>query len=125
MRPRILIVEDDLVTRTNLSVLLKDEGYDVAEAADGLQALEILDRREFDLVLSDVVMPGLDGLKLLQWVKSSLPQIPVVIMTSYVSSSLASTPAGAAELIRKPVLLDELLAKLERTLRSSADGYRH
>jgi DNA-binding NtrC family response regulator len=116
MMGKILIVEDDAITRRNLSVLLGDEGYDVDQAGDGVQALEILARRPFDLVLSDVVMPRMDGLKLLQRLQRMAPQMPVMIMTSYVSSSLSSVPAGAAEFIRKPFVLDDLLFKVQRAL---------
>jgi DNA-binding NtrC family response regulator len=116
MTGKILIVEDDVITRRNLSVLLSDEGYDVDQAGDGVQALEILAGRPFDLVLSDIVMPRMDGLKLLQQLQFMAPQIPVVIMTSYVSDSLSSVPPGAAEFIRKPFVLDDLLFKVQRAL---------
>lgn len=120
MTGTILIVEDDVISRKNLSVLLSDEGYNVDEAGDGVQALEILARRPFDLVLSDIVMPRMDGLKLLQQLQAMAPQIPVVIMTSYVSDSLTSVPAGAAEFIRKPFVLDDLLFKVQRALDKAA-----
>ena len=116
MTGKILIVEDDVITRRNLSALLSDEGYDVDQAGDGVQALEILAGRPVDLVLSDIVMPRMDGLKLLQQLQFMAPQIPVVIMTSYVSDSLSSVPAGAAEFIRKPFVLDDLLFKVQRAL---------
>jgi DNA-binding NtrC family response regulator len=102
MAGKILIVEDDTITRRNLSVLLSDEGYDVDQAGDGVQALEIIAEQPFDLVLSDIVMPRMDGLKLLQELQFVAPQMPVMIMTSYVSDTLSSVPAGAAEFIRKP-----------------------
>ena len=120
MAGRILIVEDDAITRRNLSVLLTDEGYAVDQAGDGVQALEILAGRRFDLVLSDIVMPRMDGLKMLQQLQFMAPQIPVVIMTSYVSDSLASVPAGAAEFIRKPFVLDDLLFKVQRAMDKAA-----
>jgi two-component system response regulator MprA len=120
MMGKILIVEDDTITRRNLSVLLSDEGYDVDQAGDGVQALEILAGRPFDLVLSDIVMPRMDGLKLLQQLQFMAPQMPVMIMTSYVSDSLSSVPAGAAEFIRKPFVLDDLLFKVQRALDKAA-----
>jgi DNA-binding NtrC family response regulator len=120
MTGKILIVEDDTITRRNLSVLLSDEGYDVDQAGDGVQALEILAGRPFDLVLSDIVMPRMDGLKLLQQFQFMAPQMPVMIMTSYVSDSLSSVPAGAAEFIRKPFVLDDLLFKVQRALDKTA-----
>ncbi len=116
MMGKILIVEDDAITRRNLSLLLSDEGYDVDQATDGVQALEILAERPVDLVLSDIVMPRMDGLKLLQQLQFMSPQMPVMIMTSYVSDSLSSVPAGAAEFIRKPFVLDDLLFKVQRAL---------
>jgi DNA-binding NtrC family response regulator len=120
MTGRILIVEDDAITRRNLSMLLSDEGYDVDQATDGVQALEILAERPVDLVLSDVVMPRMDGLKLLQQLQFMSPQMPVMIMTSYVSDTLSSVPAGAAEFIRKPFVLDDLLFKVQRALDKGA-----
>jgi DNA-binding NtrC family response regulator len=116
MAGKILIVEDDTMTRRNLSVLLSDEGYDVDQAGDGVQALEIIAEQPFDLVLSDIVMPRMDGLKLLQELQFVAPQMPVMIMTSYVSDTLSSVPAGAAEFIRKPFVLDDLLFKVQRAL---------
>ena len=112
----ILIVEDDAITRKNLCVLLSEEGYEVDQAGDGVQALELVGRGRFDLVLSDIIMPRMDGLKLLQRLKSIAPQLPVMIMTSYLSSSVAKVPAGAAEFIRKPFILDDLLFKVQRVL---------
>jgi CheY-like chemotaxis protein len=73
MAGKILVVEDDTITRSNVCWLLSEEGYEVDQAADGVQALEILRRRQFDLVLSDLVMPRMDGLKLLQQVQSIAP----------------------------------------------------
>jgi DNA-binding NtrC family response regulator len=116
MAGKILIVEDDTITRRNLSVLLSDEGFDVDQAGDGVQALEIIAEQPFDLVLSDIVMPRMDGLKLLQELQFVAPQMPVMIMTSYVSDTLSSVPAGAAEFIRKPFVLDDLLFKVQRAL---------
>jgi DNA-binding NtrC family response regulator len=116
MAGKILIVEDGTITRRNLSVLLSDEGYDVDQAGDGVQALEIIAEQPFDLVLSDIVMPRMDGLKLLQELQFVAPQMPVMIMTSYVSDTLSSVPAGAAEFIRKPFVLDDLLFKVQRAL---------
>jgi DNA-binding NtrC family response regulator len=125
MAGKILIVEDDVVTRRNLCALLSEEGYEVAQAGDGVQALEILTWRRFDLVLSDVVMPRMDGMKLLKQLKSVAPQIPVMIMTSYLSSSISSMPAGATEFIRKPFILDDLLSKVERVLQRTAHSTMH
>jgi CheY-like chemotaxis protein len=125
MTGKILIVEDDAITRRNLSLLLSDEGYDVDQATDGVHALEKLAGRPFDLVLSDIVMPRMDGLKLLQQLQFRAPQIPVMIMTSYVSDSLSTVPAGATEFIRKPFVLDDLLFKVQRALDKTVQSAGH
>jgi two-component system response regulator MprA len=122
MARKILIVEDDAITRRNLCVLLSEEGYEVDQAGDGVQALEILALRPFDLVLSDIIMPRMDGLKLLKRLQFVAPQIPVMIMTSYVSSSVANMPAGAAEFIRKPFVVDDLLFKVQRALHKTTQS---
>ncbi len=125
MADKILIVEDDAITRRNLCVLLSEEGYEVDEAGDGVQALEILARRPFDLVLSDIVMPRMDGLKLLKRLQFQAPEMPVMIMTSYLSGSVSSVPAGAAEFIRKPFIVDDLLFKVQRVLHKTAQSASH
>lgn len=125
MADKILIVEDEAITRRNLCVLLSEEGYEVDEAGDGLQALEILARRRFDLVLSDIIMPRMDGLKLLKRLQSVAPEMPVMIMTSYLSGSASSVPAGAAEFIRKPFIVDDLLFKVQRVLHKTGQSASH
>jgi two-component system, OmpR family, response regulator MprA len=125
MAGKILIVEDDAITRRNLCILLSEEGYEVDQAGDGVQALEIVARRGFDLVLSDVIMPRMDGLKLLQRLKSIAPHLPVMIMTSYLSSSVAKVPTGAAEFIRKPFIVDDLLFKVQRVLDKTVPSVSH
>ena len=122
---KILIVEDDAITRRNLCVLLSEEGYEVDEAGDGVQALEILARRPFDLVLSDIIMPRMDGLKLLKRLQFEAPEMPVMIMTSYLSGSVSSVPAGAAEFIRKPFVVDDLLFKVQRVLHKTVQSASH
>ena len=125
MSGKILIVEDDAITRKNLFVLLSDEGYEVDQAGDGVQALEILARRPFDLVLSDVVMPRMDGLKLLKRLQFVAPDMPVMIMSSYLSNAISSVPPGAAEFIRKPFVLDDLLFRVQRLLDRKAQSASH
>jgi DNA-binding NtrC family response regulator len=122
MARKILVVEDDAITRRNLCVLLSEEGYEVDQAGDGVQALEILALRSFDLVLSDIIMPRMDGLKLLKRLRFVAPQVPVMIMTSYVSSSVATMPAGAAEFICKPFIVDDLLFKVQRALHKTTQS---
>jgi CheY-like chemotaxis protein len=116
----ILVVEDDPIARKSISALLGDEGYGIDEASDGFEALELLHDRTFDLVLSDIVMPRLDGLTLIQHVRSSWPRTAIVVMTAYFqdASNSGFSVAGADEFIRKPVVLADLLSKIQRLLHS-------
>jgi DNA-binding NtrC family response regulator len=117
VRERILLVEDDLRSRKNLASFLRTEGYEVNEASDGKQAVELLQKDEVDLVLSDVVMPGLNGLQVLQHVQSVTPEIPVFLMSGHFRSAQHILKEGAADFIAKPLDLNELLSKLKLILK--------
>jgi DNA-binding NtrC family response regulator len=117
MRERILLVEDDLRIRKNLASFLRIEGYEVNEASNGKEAIEVLQKDEIDLVLSDVVMPGPDGFHLLQHVRSVTPEIPVFLMSGYFINPHQIVKEGAADFITKPFHLTELLSKLKLVLK--------
>jgi DNA-binding response OmpR family regulator len=109
---RILVVEDEPVARQALGELLRDEGYDVAVAADGLQVEAELDHFDPDLVLSDVQLPGRDGLALLQAVRAR-PHAPAVVLMS-----ARDADGCGALLLRKPIDVDELLHAVAAELRA-------
>jgi CheY-like chemotaxis protein len=79
MGGRILVVEDEHVTRTNICDFLRQEGYQVNEAPDGAQALEMVKKGRFDLIISDFVLPKLNGLNLVEHVHSFSPKVPVIL----------------------------------------------
>jgi CheY-like chemotaxis protein len=117
MRPRLLVVEDDPVTRRNISRYLTADGFEVEPIPNGIQALERFQQEKFDLILTDLVMPGMDGLNLTQRVRSVSPATPVIIMTGNAAIDAHKVRlAGAAELIRKPLVLEEVLAKVKKLL---------
>jgi len=90
MRPfRILVVDDEVVARTNLEYVLRKEGYEVAAAENGAEALEKLDVGEFDLLLTDLKMDKVDGIELLKRAKKIVPSIETVIFTGYATVSSA------------------------------------
>ena len=114
---KILLAEDDNLTRSTLAKFLQESGYDVALAEDGMEALSLLNKQEFDLVLSDVAMPNVNGWDLLDHVSSVSPQIPVILMTAFPSVQSRKPPADPhADLILKPLVLAELLAKIQKLL---------
>src|SRR5207253_9305765 len=79
----ILVVEDDAMARKNISTFLTGEGYEIEQATHGMEALERLKHRKFDLVLSDIVMPHMNGLAPIDQVCSSWLQIRIIAMTAY------------------------------------------
>jgi CheY-like chemotaxis protein len=118
MAEKILIVEDDSISLKNLSLYLAISGYDVAEASDGLQALQKLEREKFDLVLSDIKMPRIDGFSLIKHVSASFPATPIILMTAEPMDEpvVLAAQAGAKHLLAKPLILDDLLEKIAQIL---------
>jgi len=114
---RILIVDDDEGTREALEVILEDD-YDVACAADGRVALDKLNREAFDLVLLDLIMPGMDGIETLKRIKAYDKQIDVIMVsaTDRAREATAAITSGAYDYITKPFDADAILTAIERAL---------
>lgn len=114
----ILVVEDDAVTREMVAELLAEAGYEVAAAESAEQALAMIGEREFGVVLTDLQMPGMNGLELLVELREHWPHTPVLLMTAYASieTAIQATRAGAFDYIAKPFSSDALLLVLERAL---------
>ncbi len=107
---QVLVVDDEEIARTNLEYILRKEGYQVAGAANGMEALEQVKVREFDVVLTDLKMEKMDGLQLLESVKEMAPHTEVIMVTGYatVSTAVDALKKGAAHYLSKPIKLDEL-----------------
>jgi len=113
---KILLVEDDSVTRVSLGEVLRDSGYTVAEAKDGAEAIEMLEANRYDLVVSDFVLPKLHGLPLVHRLQST-PKTPVIVLSGYLSQAAGtSILAGWAKFIAKPVQPELLLATVKDLL---------
>ena len=120
-KPRVLVVDDDPGVRYTLRDILETDGATVEEAADGAQALECIRAREFDLVISDLRMPRLDGLELLRRLQARSGRAPapkVVMVTAHGSERQAveAMKAGAYDYFKKPFENDELMAVVRRAL---------
>lgn len=115
----ILVVDDDEMVRTTLQVLVSSLGYNCIVAEDGKEALHILEATPVDVVLSDVVMPEMDGLELLARIREEHRKTDVIIATGFSErASYADViKAGAMDFIKKPIEQDELEAKLARAFR--------
>jgi len=110
----VLIVEDDLALAEALCDTLEIAGYRVVSAKDGVEALSVLQKQAVGLVVSDVQMPGMDGLQLLQNLKQKYPDLPVLLMTAYgsVPRAVAAMQAGAVDYLIKPFEAKTLTAKI-------------
>ncbi len=115
---RILIVDDEVNARSALAELLREEGYSVETAADGFKALPKLDDFAPDVIVTDLKMPGLDGLGLMRKALDQDVDRAVIVMTAFgaVETAVAAMRAGAADYLSKPINFDELLLVVERAL---------
>ena len=119
---RILVVDDERAVRTALRVNLAKAGYDVQLTASAEEALEALAAREFDVVLTDVMMPGESGMQLLERVREGYPDTRVILMTGHgsVGDAVTAMKQGASDYIIKPIKKNELLVIIARCLREKA-----
>jgi len=119
MKPRILIVDDDPGTLTSLSRAFALEGYIALTAPSASRALERLAEEGAEAVLSDVVMPEMDGLEFLAKLKQQAPDVPVILMSGQatVETAMKAVRMGALDFVEKPVGLDRLLLTLRNSLR--------
>jgi len=118
MAKTILIAEDEQVLRDSLAELLDDEGYEVAQACDGQAAFQRVLQHPVDLVLTDIRMPRMDGMALLEKLRQTIPQTPVIIITAFgtVENAVSAMRRGAYDYLLKPVNFDDLLIKVARAL---------
>lgn len=119
----VLVVEDDAAVRRGIVDALAFSGYDVMEAADGTAGLDLATTRSVDLVLLDIVMPGLNGLEVLSGIRRSLPSLPVILLTArgLEEDRVRGLQAGADDYIVKPFGPREMIARVEAVLRRSAE----
>ncbi len=115
---RILIVDDEADIALILKLQLEDAGYRTTRARDGLEALEVLGRESFDLVLLDIRMPRLDGIEVLERIRSDWPEMVVVMMTAHGSEDIAveAMKKGAVDYISKPFSSDDMKKRVERAI---------
>jgi two-component system response regulator MprA len=116
---RLLVVDDEPSLRESLARAFAVEGYDVETAADGEEALAAVDAHRPDLVVLDVLMPGLDGLTACRRLRAQGDRTPVLMLTARdaVGDRVAGLDAGADDYVVKPFALDELLARVRALLR--------
>lgn len=120
MKPRILAVDDEESIREFLEIMLKKEGYEVTTAEDGQKAVELLKKKTFDMVISDLQMPNMTGMELLKYVKDNHPDLVFMIITAFgtTESAVEAMKLGAYDYITKPFKIDEVRIVIANALRS-------
>jgi DNA-binding NtrC family response regulator len=135
-KKKILLVEDMEYVLESIKLLLSKEGYDVTTATNGSTAIELFKKGQYDLVIADIKMPQMDGMELLQRLKSESPDISVIMMTAFgsIKNSVEAMKMGASDYITKPISSEEIkliiqkvfekqdLANEVKTLRKELEG---
>jgi DNA-binding NtrC family response regulator len=119
----ILVVDDDMSVRTTFSSVLRQEGYRVTAVKNGYEAIKAIDEEIFDLALVDLRMPGMDGIEVLERIKTRRPQTRVIIFTGYgsITTVVEAMRKGAADYLNKPFPLHELKAGVKKALENGRD----
>jgi len=117
-RGRIVVIDDEVNAATALETLLREDGYDVSRAHDARSGLALLEQTDADVVLTDLRMPGMDGLELLTKIKEMRPQTMVLLMTAYgtVKTAVKAMKMGAEDYLGKPIDVEELEVVLQKVL---------
>jgi len=115
---KVLVVDDDPVVARSFDRVLSDKGYRVVTASDGREALNKLGSEEFDVVFTDIRMPGMDGIEVAERVKSRRPWVPVVIITGYgtEANEARAEAAGVSDFLRKPLSPDMIEASARKAV---------
>ena len=119
-RPVVLVIDDEPDMCDTFVMVLEPMGYEVLTVDSGQAALVALERRRFDLAITDFMMPGLDGTQTLDAVKAADPGLPVIVVTGFVTEEVlaACSSHGAAAIVKKPFSVKELRELVARSLRS-------
>ncbi len=121
--PRILLAEDDNAMRTYLERALIKAGYEVASVDRGTEAVPMLEKEQFDLLLSDIVMPEMDGIELAQRCAEVSPRTKVMFITGFAAVSLrASREQPHAKVLSKPFHLRDLVLEVERVFEEAKEA---
>ena len=115
---RVLVVDDQRNMRATTAMMLRQAGHTVEEAEDGAGALQRLQAETFDVVLTDLRMPGMDGMELLRASRQAAPETEVIVMTGYgtIESAVEAIRSGAHDFLSKPFKESELLLRVAKAV---------
>ena len=119
-KEHILVVDDEEEIREIIIEILEESGYNIDSAVDGIDALEKLKKNKYDMVLTDLMMPRLDGMELLKKMKDLYPDTAVIILTAYgtMESAIIALKMGAYDFITKPFKIASITNTVEKSLTS-------
>ncbi|MBL7687952.1 MAG: sigma-54-dependent Fis family transcriptional regulator [Bdellovibrionaceae bacterium] len=120
MKPRILVVDDEESIREFLEIMLRKEGYEITCVEDGQKAIDILKKKTFDLIISDLQMPNVTGIELLKHCREAYPDVLFMMITAFgtAESAVEAMKMGAYDYITKPFKIDEVRINIANALRS-------
>ena len=119
---KVLVIDDEKVVLDSVAKILTDEGYDVDANVSGREGLNQALEEQYDIVLTDIRMPDIGGMRVLRDIKRTKPSLPVVMITGYASvkSSVQAMKLGAADYVEKPFTPDQLIKAVDTALATSA-----
>ncbi|MBI5212478.1 MAG: sigma-54-dependent Fis family transcriptional regulator, partial [Nitrospirae bacterium] len=122
MAERILIVEDEETLRTSLKRVLSKENYDVAGLGSAEDALEMLGKSAYDLVITDIILPGINGIELLRKIREKSHEQVVIVITAYgsIETAVEAIRAGAYDYVVKPIIHEEIKQIVKNALKQRA-----
>lgn len=115
---KLLVIDDESIVRMSCKRVLSPEGYDVRLAANASEGIKMLEEEQFDLVLTDLKMPDVDGITVLETIKDRWPQTQVIVITGYqtVDTAVKSIKLGAFDYIEKPFTPEALVSAVSAAL---------
>ena len=119
---KALVIDDELIVLDSVTTILEEAGYEVESSLSSRKGLDIALRHDFDVVLTDIRMPEIGGMRVLRDIKRAKPSLPVIVITGYatVQSAVQAMKLGASDYLEKPFTPDELLATLQAALEKAA-----